>query len=191
MGVSENGGTPKSSILIGFSIINHPFWGTPIFGNTHVDLKQFSVKKSKTPKTWGPQWPAGRSLNSLQGRFSDNKMQRLLPNHYLLQKTSLACFICWTWISLMRNQPFPPFWDTQQKWCMLEVKYCKFFSGGTMVTSLPKTTANPQKTTCAVCAVLLRRRHGDGERRSLWPSWRCHYDDTWKLNFPKKVGLGL
>ena len=27
---------PKSSILIAFSIINHPFWGTPIFGNTHV-----------------------------------------------------------------------------------------------------------------------------------------------------------
>ena len=34
--VSQNSGTPKSSILIGFSIINHPFWGTPIFGNTHV-----------------------------------------------------------------------------------------------------------------------------------------------------------
>ena len=34
MGVSENRGTPKSSILIGFSIINHPFWGIPIFGNT-------------------------------------------------------------------------------------------------------------------------------------------------------------
>ena len=27
--VSENRGTPKSSILIGFSIINHPFWGYP------------------------------------------------------------------------------------------------------------------------------------------------------------------
>ena len=36
MGVSKNNGTPKSSILIGFSIINHPFWGTPIFGNTHI-----------------------------------------------------------------------------------------------------------------------------------------------------------
>ena len=36
MGVSKNNGTPKSSILIGFSIINHPFWGTPIFGNTHM-----------------------------------------------------------------------------------------------------------------------------------------------------------
>jgi len=32
-GVSENGGTPKSSILIVFSIINHPFWGTIILGN--------------------------------------------------------------------------------------------------------------------------------------------------------------
>ena len=31
MGVSENSGTPKSSILIGFSIINHPFWGIPNF----------------------------------------------------------------------------------------------------------------------------------------------------------------
>ena len=36
MDVSENSGTPKSSILIGFSIINHPFWGTPILGNTHM-----------------------------------------------------------------------------------------------------------------------------------------------------------
>ena len=36
LGVSKNCGTPKSSILIGFSIINHPFWGTPIFGNTHL-----------------------------------------------------------------------------------------------------------------------------------------------------------
>ena len=38
MGVSKNNGTPKSSILIGFSIINHPFWGTTIFGNTHMVL---------------------------------------------------------------------------------------------------------------------------------------------------------
>ena len=29
--VSENSGTAKSSILIGFSIINHPVWGTPYF----------------------------------------------------------------------------------------------------------------------------------------------------------------
>ena len=35
MDVSENNGTPKSSILIGISIINHPFWGTTILGNPH------------------------------------------------------------------------------------------------------------------------------------------------------------
>ena len=38
MDVSENSGTRKSSNLIGFSNINHPFWGTPIFGNTHIFL---------------------------------------------------------------------------------------------------------------------------------------------------------
>ena len=38
MDVSENSGTPKLSILMGFSIINHPFWGTPIFGNTHIQI---------------------------------------------------------------------------------------------------------------------------------------------------------
>ena len=36
MDVSKNNGTPKSSILIGFSLINHPFWGTTIFGNIHI-----------------------------------------------------------------------------------------------------------------------------------------------------------
>ena len=40
VGVSLNGGTPKSSILIGFSITNHPFWGTTIFGNTHVRFRE-------------------------------------------------------------------------------------------------------------------------------------------------------
>ena len=35
MDVSKNSGTPKSSILIGFSIINHRFWGTvPLFLET-------------------------------------------------------------------------------------------------------------------------------------------------------------
>ena len=37
LGAFKNNGTPKSSILIGFSIINHPFWRFPhIFGNIHL-----------------------------------------------------------------------------------------------------------------------------------------------------------
>ena len=34
-GTFRNGGT-KSSILIGFSTINHPFWGSAIYGNLHI-----------------------------------------------------------------------------------------------------------------------------------------------------------
>ena len=44
MSVSKNRGTPKSSILIGFSITNHPFWGIPIFGNTHINLNLYYTK---------------------------------------------------------------------------------------------------------------------------------------------------
>ena len=44
LGISKNRGTPKSSILIGVSIINHPFSGTPIFGNTHLAF--FSGQKA-------------------------------------------------------------------------------------------------------------------------------------------------
>ena len=43
MGVSLNVGTPKSSILIGFSIINHPFWGTTILGNPHMSNEKILV----------------------------------------------------------------------------------------------------------------------------------------------------
>ena len=43
MGVSKNSGTPKSSILIGFSIINHPFWGT-LFLETSISLVNWYFK---------------------------------------------------------------------------------------------------------------------------------------------------
>ena len=35
-GVSINGGTPKSSILMGLPLINHPFGGITINGNPHM-----------------------------------------------------------------------------------------------------------------------------------------------------------
>ena len=50
--VSENNGTPKSSILIGFSIIDHPFWGTSIFGNTHLCSFLVSKKCCSNPEGW-------------------------------------------------------------------------------------------------------------------------------------------
>ena len=53
---------PKSSILIGFSIINHPFWGTTISGNTHQDYAgEFCFTLTKL-SNWVPiatDWPCG------------------------------------------------------------------------------------------------------------------------------------
>ena len=51
MGVSENSGTPKSSILIGFSTINYPFWGTSIFGNIQMVVSKI-VELNSSPNSW-------------------------------------------------------------------------------------------------------------------------------------------
>ena len=32
---------PKSPILVGFSLKNHPLWGTPISGNPHIYTYRF------------------------------------------------------------------------------------------------------------------------------------------------------
>ena len=37
----STGVTPESSILIAFSLINHPFWGTPIYGNPQIWIHQY------------------------------------------------------------------------------------------------------------------------------------------------------
>ena len=69
--VSENSGTPKSSILIGFSIINHPFWGTPIFGNTHLRgifffvLGELTTRDPRKNVSW-KRWRRGSQLHQDQ-----------------------------------------------------------------------------------------------------------------------------
>ena len=51
---------PKSSILLGFSIMHHPFGDTPIFGNTHIFqsilyLQRYTPKDfSMEPENTGP-----------------------------------------------------------------------------------------------------------------------------------------
>ena len=44
MGVSKNRGTPKSSILIGFFIINHPFWGFSPYFWKHPHTKKPTIR---------------------------------------------------------------------------------------------------------------------------------------------------
>ena len=61
LAVSENRGTPKSSISIGFSIINHPFWGIPNFWKHPDGLNQLEKKtldlgigRGQQPHAQGP-----------------------------------------------------------------------------------------------------------------------------------------
>ena len=101
MGVSENSGfTPKSSVLIGFSIINHPFWGTPtFFGNTHMvkrwknDLMLhwfrvfggwWTIIDAKFSQrccfTWNmPFWRVRSMLKILEGTFLWRRKQKHYP----------------------------------------------------------------------------------------------------------------
>ena len=50
MDVSKNSGIPKSSILIGFSIINHPFWGFPPIFWKHPDVGELGGTIPKVPR---------------------------------------------------------------------------------------------------------------------------------------------
>ena len=68
LAVSKNRGTPKSSILIGFFIIHHPFLGTPIFGNTHLCstvLPRKKVKRNVSPSTFEVKLTSIRSADPI------------------------------------------------------------------------------------------------------------------------------
>ena len=68
------GGPPKSSILTrfsSFSIINHPFWGTPIFGNTHINGCTISSSNS-----------ISRCQGTLEGVFRHTKLTPNLLTRY-------------------------------------------------------------------------------------------------------------
>ena len=80
MGVSKNNGTPKSSILIGFSIVNHPCWGpTPVLGNIHVVMSSvFEFISSPifphNPDTDTPEIKLGRSSSTVVAMLSSSNL---------------------------------------------------------------------------------------------------------------------
>ena len=70
------GGSPQIiHFLIGFSIINHPFWGTPILGNPHIGIVAL----------WGIFWFKKKQQLEVAAR----KESGLQWNHLWLQPPSL------------------------------------------------------------------------------------------------------
>ena len=82
MGVSLHGGTPKSSILIGFSIINHPFWGTTIFWKPPNQFAAF--EKSNNPAILNME---SNSKKWYEANFTLPKTKSILLMEEILYKT--------------------------------------------------------------------------------------------------------
>ena len=83
---------PKSSILIGFSIINHPFWGTPILGNPHIGIVAL----------WGIFWFKKKQ----QLEVAAMKESGLQWNHLWLQPPSLWSLLAQIPYMLSTVSPF-------------------------------------------------------------------------------------
>ena len=83
MGVSKNNGTPKSSILIGFSMkwtVHFGGFTTPIFGNTHISIfkKIQAFRITLSPHNHGGREKWGQTedewLVSQRGHFSTSRV---------------------------------------------------------------------------------------------------------------------
>jgi hypothetical protein len=55
--VSWNRATPRSSFFLGFSILNHPFGGTPIYGNPYFNVGKIGNLVTVESQSWDT-WPA-------------------------------------------------------------------------------------------------------------------------------------
>ena len=117
---------PKSSILIGFSIINHSSWGSPIFGNIHIQL--LLPKKTPAPIWIRPFW-------NLQGVSQYTKERR---DFFVCGEEELAATktleVSWTlgrWIHTC-DQSLSQSWPNMRHnfWDISDIQTKHFFSFG-------------------------------------------------------------
>ena len=110
MSVSLNGGTLKSSILIGFSIINHPFWGyhyfweTPIYIYICIYIYRYSkdsLGNMDPPQTFGGLRTPTDPWNQLMSPLQLDRLPR--PNNRYKKVTRHSCT---AWVG--SNQPRTP-----------------------------------------------------------------------------------
>ena len=72
MGVFINGGTPQSAILMGPSLKNHPFLGTPILGNPFSQNHQRKCHSTPFSTSRNRSWTRTRSLPGHQVETMDS-----------------------------------------------------------------------------------------------------------------------
>ena len=95
-------GTPKSPILIGISIISHPFWGTTILGNIHIEKPIILINHWSTIQLLDqppPSHPArrvtgsSRSQERLRGWKAGlrERLQLCAPSRAITKSCCLPC----------------------------------------------------------------------------------------------------
>ena len=103
MGVSINGGTPKSSILVGFPLMNHPFWDTPIYGNPHM----FPTSSKFTSKLFFQVSPMDFRI-CFPVFVPKQRFPKATPNHLYLET--------WSKISHFSHFGVLPFMEIPTRW---------------------------------------------------------------------------
>ena len=79
----------KSSILIGFSIINYPFWGTPIFGNTHLGRVQYLIRR------WNFKWMDQRMDETMDGEVAPKPLPIVILSRTLRARLAVVFLFPW------------------------------------------------------------------------------------------------
>ena len=102
------GGTPKSSIFMGFSLINHPFSGTLIYGNPHLSqLGEHAPELIRGP-TWSSVaklWPMARMIFSTAPLSSEHcDVQAIDMMMYTNQECSLPPIAAWSNLPLFPKE---------------------------------------------------------------------------------------
>ena len=83
MRVSWNGGTPKSSTLMGFSLMNQLFLGAPIYGSTHIHLGRPYLLEDLEEET-------GSSARLLDGLLDASITMSIPDSQKIFQKKDIA-----------------------------------------------------------------------------------------------------
>ena len=108
-------GTPKSSISTGCSSINHPFWGTPIYGNLYS--KNIIQSHRGNPRCDG--WETLPCSNWIGSRENLQETLVFIPQGPRFScsfcckpiwNINLGCNCSWIWVVFLRKRSFaaPP-----------------------------------------------------------------------------------
>ena len=120
MGVSLNGGTPKSSILVGFSIINHSILGYPYFRKHPYETHQTITQRTKVYLQ--------KCCFTTTFLETNNKINKTWTFWHPQQKqagssspSSFRCLYCW-FLKPGKNTYFPVCWGSLQ-WFVKQSPY--------------------------------------------------------------------